>query len=141
MLSTVPVTAKKGCGWPSKLTWRLRPRHRLAVAVGTWTGPLSLPDGTGIVTAEVVAGGRGVDVFKVQITCTNGNGEDFASGPPANEFVSATGAFEGWHTDANAMWHGRFGADGVLRGTLVVRDRCGTGGQVNGTFTARHTAG
>ncbi|TMK79412.1 MAG: hypothetical protein E6G45_03625 [Actinobacteria bacterium] len=130
------------CGWPRKLiTWSVRPQARLAVAAGTWTGTVTVPEGTGTVTVKVGAAGRIVDLFKVEITCDGGagGGGGFGSGPPAEEFVSATGAFEGW---GYAHWRGRFGADGVLRGSFTASDQCGTsGGQVEGAFTAQHAAG
>jgi hypothetical protein len=128
----------KHCGWPESLiTWNVRPRRRLAVAAGTWTGPVTLPGGTGTVTVKVGAAGRIVDVFKVVITCTpDGGGASFSAGPPAEEFISAPGVFEGW---GNAHWHGRFGANGVLNGTFVPGDQCGTPGQA--TFTAQRAGG
>lgn len=128
----------KRCGWPAKrVTWSLRPQHRLAVAAGTWTGPVTVPGGTGTVTVKVGAAGRIVDLFKVEITCTPGGaGGGFSAGPPAEEFISAMGAFEGW---GDAYWRGRFGANGVLDGTFVPGNQCGTSGQA--TFTAQRAGG
>jgi hypothetical protein len=127
----------KHCGWPSKkLTWNVRPRKRLAVAAGTWTGTVSVPDGSGTVTAKVTAAGRIVNLFRVVITCTAGGGGGFGSGPPAGEFIGADGRFEGW---GNAHWQGRFGADGTVSGTFLAGDYCGTSGQATGTFSARRT--
>lgn len=126
----------KHCGWPAKrVMWTLRPQHRVAVAAGTWTGAVTVPGGTGTVTVKVGAAGRVVDLFKIEITCTpGGGGGGFSAGPPAEEFISATGAFEGW---GYAHWRGRFGADGVLNGTFVPGDQCGTPGQA--TFTAHRS--
>jgi hypothetical protein len=127
----------KHCGWPSKkLTWNVRPRKRLAVATGTWTGTVSVPDGSGTVTAKVTAAGRIVDQFGVEITCTAGGGGSFSAGPPAGEFIRADGRFEGW---GNAHWQGRFGADATMSGTFLAGDYCGTSGQATGTFSARRT--
>jgi hypothetical protein len=127
----------KHCGWPSKkVTWSLHPRKRIAVATGTWTGTVSVPNGSGTVTAKVIAAGRIVDRFAVEITCTAGGGGSFSSGPPAGEFIAADGRFEGW---GGAHWHGAFGADGTLNGTFLAGDYCGTSGQATGTFTAQRT--
>jgi hypothetical protein len=127
----------KHCGWPSKkVTWDVRPRKRLAVLTGTWTGAVSVPNGSGTVTAKVIAAGRIVDLFAVEITCTEGGGGNFRSGPPAGEFITADGRFQGW---GNGHWQGSFGADGTLSGTFVAGDYCGTSGQATGTFTARRT--
>jgi hypothetical protein len=133
----ISPSVPKNCGWPKKqVTWKVRPRHRLPVAPGTWTGTVTVPNGTGTVTVKVIAAGRIVDLFKAEIMCTEGGGGGFQSGPPAEEFVSATGAFEGW---GYAHWKGRFGADGVLAGTFTAADNCGTAGQITGTFTAQRT--
>jgi len=127
----------KQCGWPAtRLTWDVRPGRRLAIADGTWTGPVTLPGGTGRLVVKVEGAGRIVDVFKVKITCSDGSGASFSAGPPAEEFISATGVFEGW---GNAHWHARFGANGVLKGTFVPGNQCGTPGQA--TFTAQRARG
>jgi hypothetical protein len=127
----------KNCGWPRKrVTWKVRPRHRLDVAAGTWTGTVTVPDGTGTVAVQVTAGGRIVNLVKVAITCTQGGGGGFQAGPPAEEFIAADGAFEGW---GYAHWLGHFGSDGVLNGTFTAADSCGAAGQIDGTFTAQHT--
>jgi hypothetical protein len=126
------------CGWPKKtITWSVRPAKRVPVAVGTWGGTLTLPDATGTVTANVIASGRLVDRFEIQITCTNGGGGGVTAGPPAGEFVSAKGRFEGWALGLH--WAGQFAQDGQLAGTLEVPDQCGQAGQVSGTFAARRT--
>jgi hypothetical protein len=137
-LSTgVARSVPKHCGWPSKkVTWNVRPRKRLVVATGTWTGTVSVPNGSGTVTAKVIAAGRIVNLFAVEITCTEGGGGGFSSGPPAGEFIGADGRFQGW---GGAHWQGSFGADGTLSGTFFAGDYCGTSGQAAGTFTAKHS--
>ncbi|HEY6836113.1 MAG TPA: hypothetical protein VI142_06540 [Gaiellaceae bacterium] len=128
----------KHCGWPKKtIVWSVRPAKRVAVQTGTWTGSATVSDGTGTLTAKVIAAGRVVDLFKVELTCTAGGGGSFQSGPPAGEFISAGGAFEGWAYSNH--WQARFGAAGALTGTLEASDPCGTGGQVSGTFTAQRS--
>jgi hypothetical protein len=126
----------KHCGWPSKrVGWSVRPARRLPVASGTWTGSVTVPGGTGTMTARIIATGRIVDTFEVEITCDAGGGGSFGSGSPAGEFISASGAFEGW---GYAHWHGRFASDGSVTGSFTSADYCGnSGGQVTGTFTAR----
>lgn len=127
----------KNCGWPRKrVTWKVRPRHRLAVAAGTWTGTVAVLNGTGTLTVQVTAAGRIVNLFKVEIMCTQGGGGGFTAGPPAEEFIEANGTFEGW---GYAHWNGRFGGDGMLTGTFTAADNCGTSDQITGTFTARHS--
>ena len=129
----------KNCGWPRKLlTWRVRPRKRVAVPNGTWTGPLTLPEGTGTVTVKVKTAGRIVDLFKVDVTCPGPGGGGIQAGPPAGEFVAANGSFKG--AALSDHWQGRFAADGVLTGTFVSPDSCGQVGQVTGTFTAHRSA-
>ncbi len=126
----------KNCGWPRKLlTWSVRPRKRVAVPNGTWTGPLTIADGAGTVTVNVKNAGRIVDLFKVDVTCQGPGGGGIQAGPPAGEFVAANGSFKG--AAYSDRWQGRFGADGVLTGTFVSPDSCGQAGQVTATFTAR----
>ena len=128
----------KHCGWPRKtITWSVRPASRLPVAAGTWTGPVTVPDGTGTVTVKVIAAGRIVDFFGLQITCTEGGGGSFSAGPPAGEFISPKGSFEGWGLGRH--WVGSFGPGGVLAGNLETPDQCGQAGQVAGSFTAQRT--
>ena len=128
----------KHCGWPTKtIVWSVRPARRLAVAAGTWTGTVTVPGGSGPVTIKVIAAGRLVDELSLQITCTDGGGGTFRAGPPAGEFVSAKGAFEGWGLGRH--WVGHFAPNGVLDGTLDTPDLCGQAGQVSGTFTAQRT--
>ena len=84
-------------------------------------------------TAQVIAAGRLVNVFKMKLTCAQGGDLTVQAGPPAGEFISASGAFEGW---GYAHWKGRFGRGGTLTGTFRSADPCGQSDQLDGTFTA-----
>jgi hypothetical protein len=128
----------KHCGWPKKtITWSVRPAKRLTVAAGTWSGAITVPGATGTVTAKVIASGRIVDRFALEITCPDGGGGGVTAGPPAGEFVSAKGGFEGWALSRH--WVGHFSSDGQLTGTFESPDECGQAGQISGTFSAQRT--
>jgi hypothetical protein len=128
----------KHCGWPKKtITWSVRPAKRLKVATGTWTGTATFPNATGTVTVKVTASGRIVDFFELEVTCPEGGGGGVTAGPPAGEFVSATGRFEGWALSRH--WVASFAGSGQLTGTLESPDECGQTGRISGTFTAQRT--
>ena len=140
----------RSCGWPMKtFTWRLHPGKRRKVADGTWKGTVAAPGGvTGAVSATVGADGRTVDRFQIDHTCTDGTTSTLKFSPalfvatkPTSEFISSSGAIRGWGPNVNGVqtgWRGRFGSDGMLRGTFT--DFCGGTEALNGSFSARRTS-
>src|SRR5438445_3785194 len=132
----IPRGGIRDCGWPGKtLTWQLHPAQRVKVAKGTWTGMVAAMDiGSGSVSATVGSGGRTVDRFHLTYSCSDGTSSnlDFApafklAGKPTSLFVSPSGSFAGPTANVSGVqigWTGRFGSDGVLRGTFTDRNAC-----------------
>jgi hypothetical protein len=149
MKAPTDMTPEERRCWPTRVDrWRIRARHRLRVSEGTWTGSVSaagLPELTGTVTVGVTAGGRELSEFSIDYQCGSAPGGSGISTKPAYEFIDAKGAFAGppTHQSVNGVpttWSGRFGTDGVLRGTFSSWDGCTPGsGADTVEFTARHT--
>jgi hypothetical protein len=147
MTAPTNSSAERRC-WPRKVDrWRIRARRRRPVAEGTWTGTVSAADSpaiTGTVTVGVTAGGRELSEFSISYRCGGARpGGSGISTKPAYEFIDAAGVFAGppTHQSVNGvptMWRGRFGADGVLRGTFSSWDGCMRApGQTGVEFTAQ----
>jgi hypothetical protein len=106
---------------------------------GTWTGPVGPPPSaiSGSVHITVIAGGRIETDFSVSSTCATASGQQtsrpdsFEIGPlpTVGQFIAADGSvgivgpstatsIGGVTTTAPAAWEGRFGPDGVMRGTF-----------------------
>jgi hypothetical protein len=150
MLAPTDMSPETRRCWPQKVVrWRIRARDRRPVAEGTWTGSVSAADApaiTGTVTVGVSAGGRELSEFSISYQCDSDGGGSGITTKPAYEFIDAAGAFAGppTHQSVNGVpttWRGRFGTDGVLRGTFSSWDGCVRApGQTGVDFTARHDA-
>jgi hypothetical protein len=119
--------------WPQHTNrWQIRRHKRRSVRSGTWTGAVAKigdPTVSGTVAVGVSAHGRELDSFSVSYQCGPGGGGGGISTSPAYEFIDAGGSFAGpGHRETTngipTTWTGRFGADGVLRGSFTTADQC-----------------
>jgi hypothetical protein len=134
--------------WPQhKNRWQIQRRKRRAVRNGSWTGAVTSaadPSISGTVEVGVRAHGRSLDSFSLSYRCGSGGGG--ASTRPAYEFIDAGGGFAGpaQRQTTNGVpttWSGRFGTDGVLRGSFSSADQCSpttASTPLTVQFSARH---
>jgi hypothetical protein len=136
--------------WPRKTDrWKIRRRGRRAVRDGTWAGSVAQPGApsvTGTLTVGVAAQGRELDSFSLSYRCGPQGGGGGITTRPAYEFIDASGGFAGPATNQSVngiptTWSGRFGTDGVLRGTFSTANQCSptsASTPVTLAFSARH---
>lgn len=100
-------TSVRRCGWPSRLTWRVHPAHRVRVADGIWRGQVAAPGaGSAALSFKVIARGRIIDAMSLIVACSGGGNGRFSGGPGMGEFIAADGSFSG----LGRQWYGRFHA-------------------------------